>query len=188
MELPRLSIHQTYAKIGIQTQAASLDIQSPPGELSIQQPQAKMEIESSRGELEIDSSEAWAALGMGSNLEWLNSIYSQCKSIALQAIAKIVEDGNRMAQITNPNNAFAELARDAFQRKNPIQYVGEASVDHVRLHYRAHAPIINIEPQLPLIEYTAHKPEIQYHPGSVEVYLKQKNSVEIRVSEYDKYI
>ncbi|MBP3966769.1 DUF6470 family protein [Paenibacillus lignilyticus] len=187
-QFPRLSIHQTYAQIGIQTNNASLEMQSPPGDLSIEQPPAIVDIQSPRGELEVDSTAAFTALGTGPHLDWMNSIYSQYKNVALQAIAKIVEDGNRMAQISNPNNAFAELAREAFHHQNRIVYTGEASIDNVRVRYTPHAPIINIEAQKPIIEYTPRKPETQYHPGSVEVYLRQRNSVEFSVGEYDKYI
>ncbi|BBH23906.1 hypothetical protein Back11_52510 [Paenibacillus baekrokdamisoli] len=187
MEFLRLSIHQTNAQIGIQTQLAGQDIHSRAGDLSIQQPPAKVEMESPAGELEIDSSEAWAALGKGPHLEWLNSIYSQSKSVALQAIAKMVEDGNRMAQITNHQNAFADLAQDVYQRKNPIEYAGEPSYFNVKVHYQSHSPIINIEPQKAEIQYSPNKPEVQYNPGSVDVYVKQKNAIDIQVSQYDWY-
>lgn len=187
LEFLRLSIHQTNAQIGIQTQAADQDIHSQKGDLSIQQSPAKMEMESPAGELEIDSSAAWTALGVGPHLEWMNSIYSQSKSVVLQAIAKIVEDGNRMAQITNHQDAFADLALDVFQRENPIEYAGEPSCLNVKVQYRAHSPIINIEPQKTEIQYTPNKPEVQYHPGSVDVYVKQKNSIDIQVSQYDWY-
>ncbi|UUZ82634.1 hypothetical protein LJK88_00630 [Paenibacillus sp. P26] len=39
MNLQRLSIHQTYGQIGIQTHNASVDIHSPRGELTIERPQ-----------------------------------------------------------------------------------------------------------------------------------------------------
>jgi hypothetical protein len=187
MELQRLSIHQTYGQIGIQTHLASQDIHSSSGDLSIEQPSAKMDIQSPHGELQIDSSAAWAALGVGSNLQWMNSIYSQSKSVVLQAIAKIVKDGHRMSQITNHQNAFADIAKDVFERTNPIQYAGEASYMNVKINYEAKAPIINIEPQKPEIQYTPQKPEVQYNPGSVDIYIKQMNSIDIQVSQYDIY-
>jgi hypothetical protein len=187
MEFLRLSIHQTFGQIGIQTQLASQDIRSPRGDLSIQQPSAKMDIQSPRGELEIDSSAAWAALGKGNHLEWMSSIYSQCKSVALQAIAKTVEDGNRMARITNHQNAFADLASDVYQRVNPIVYAGEPSYFNVKMQYTPRAAIINIEPQKAEIQYTPSKPEIQYNPGSVDIYMMQMNSIDIQVSQYDWY-
>jgi hypothetical protein len=184
----RLSIRQTYAQIGITTHSASQDIRSPLGDQSIRQPQAKVDIQQPPGELTIDSTAAWMALGQGPHLEWMNVIYSQMDSVALQAIAKMVEDGNRMAQITNPQDAFADIASEATLLSNPIQYVGEASTLNVKMDYKANVPIIHIEPQQPQIQYIPRKPEVQYNPGSVDIYLKQRNSIDIRVvSRYDQY-
>ncbi|MFC5448789.1 DUF6470 family protein [Paenibacillus aestuarii] len=187
MELSRLSIHQTNAQIGVQTQPSSFDVQKQDGFMSIEQPSAKMEIHSHLGELSIDSSAAWAALGKGSNLEWSSSIYSQGKNIALQAIAKTVERGHRMAQITNPQNPFAEFAKEDLKQRDPVEYAGSPSYSNVKVHYEARSPDINIEPQKTEIQYTPTKLDVQYRPGSVEVYLKQKNSIDIDVSPYNWY-
>jgi hypothetical protein len=188
MELLRLSIHQTYAQLGIQTHSASQEIHSPAGELSIMQPSAKMEIQSPQGELHIDSSAAWAALGHGNHLEWMNMIYSQTKSIVLQAIARTAQEGSRMAQITSPDNAISEIAKERFiNNHNTIQYTGQPAYDNVKVSYESHKPVIRIEPQQAQIEYTPHKPEIQYNPGAVDIYIKQMNSIDIQVSHYDYY-
>lgn len=187
MNLLRLSIQQTYGQIGIQTHNASLDIQSPRGEQSIVQHPAELDFHAESGQLTIDSSNAWAALGKGPHMEWLNSIYSQVPNIFLQGLAKIVEDGNRMAQISNPENAFAAIARDWNQRLGSIEYASTPSYFNVKVQYTANAPQTNIEPVKADIQYTPKKPEVQYTPGSVESYMKQMNSIAIKVTEYDMY-
>jgi len=183
----RLSIHQTNAQIGIQTNLASTDMKSPRGDLSIEQHPAVMEIESPPGELEIDSSAAWDALSLGGHLTLMNFIYSQIPGVFMQALAKKVEDGNRMAQITNSNNAFAEIASRYREESMPIQCVGDASFLNVKMQYYANPPSINIEPQKADIEYTPIKPQVEYNPGNVEVYIQQRNSIDIQVSQYDWY-
>ncbi|KRF33994.1 DUF6470 family protein [Paenibacillus sp. Soil787] len=187
MNIPRLSIRQTYAEIGIDTQNAQFAIQSPPGQLDIKQQAATIDITSPSGELSVDSSAAWSALGKGNHLEWMNQIYSQLHSVALQAIGKIVEDGNRMAMITNPSNPFAEIAGNQMNEQNPVEYVGEASNLNVKLNYEMRKPEINITPHKAEIQYTAQKPQISYSPGNIDIYVKQKNSIEINVSSYDWY-
>jgi hypothetical protein len=183
----RLSIHQTYGQIGVETHWASQDIRSPHGDLQIQQPHAQMNIQSPHGELQIDQSAAWSALAKGSVLQLNNSIYSQIPGVVLQAIAKTVEDGNRMAQITTPSDAFADIAGDVFQRENPIEYVTGAAYDNVKINYVPREPEISFTPQKPHVQYTPHKPEIQYNPGNVDIYMRQKNSIQITVSRYDLY-
>ncbi|SCW58555.1 hypothetical protein SAMN04487970_101792 [Paenibacillus tianmuensis] len=183
----RLSIRQGFGQIGIETQNASVDIRSPMGQLSIDQQPAQMDFHSEPGELLIDSSAAWSALGSGPHMEWLNSIYSQIPNIVLQGIAKIVEDGNRMAQITNPRNAFAELAQNALSNESSIEYVGPASYFNVKIQYEPKPAVTHIEPVKPDIQYTPMKPEFEYNPGRVEVYLKQRNWIDIQVTTYDWY-
>ncbi|MDQ0891968.1 hypothetical protein QFZ81_007056 [Paenibacillus sp. V4I9] len=187
MNIPRLSIHQTFAQIGLDTQKAQLSIESPRGQLEVKQEAASVEITSPKGELSVDSSAAWSALGKGDHLEWMNQIYSQLQSVALQAIGKIVEDGNRMAMITNPSNPFAEIAANQMNELNPVQYVGEASNLNVKLNYEMRKPEINITPHKAEIQYTPQKPQVSYTPANIDIYVKQKNSIEINVSSYDWY-
>ncbi|XOK61311.1 DUF6470 family protein [Paenibacillus elgii] len=187
MNLLRLSIQQTLGQIGMQSQNASTDMRSPRGQLSIEQHPAQMDFHSEPGELRIDSSAAWAALGSGPHMEWMNSIYSQAPGIALQGIARIVENGNRMAQIHNPRNAFAELAQNAFSNESSVQYVGPASNMNVKIQYEAKAAVTNIEARKADIQYTPMKPEIRYNPGRVDIYMRQMNSIDIQVTTYDWY-
>lgn len=187
MQLLRLSIHQTYGQIGIETHWASQEIESPPGQLSIHQEPARMSIHSEPGTLTIDSSDAWAAYAKGGHLRWENYIYSQMKEVVLRGIAKIVEDGKRMADITNPTNAFADLAKD-WMEGSGINYVEPASLDNVKIDYQPHQTQIEIQPQKADIEYEPQKPNIQYIPGDVSIYLRQKQSIDIHVSEYNWYL
>ena len=186
MHLLRLSIQQTYGQIGIETALAQTDIHSPPGQLIIEQPSAILDIYSPRGELTVDSSDALAAYARGGTVRWGNFIYTQMKGVALQAIAKIVDEGNRMAQISNPRNAFAEIAQ-SWNEHFKIDNTEPASFNNVKLDYKAHAPEIRFEPQHPLIQYEPQKPDVQYIPGKVDIYMKQMYSIDMSVSEYDWY-
>jgi len=187
MDRMRLSIQQTNALIGMESRDATISIRSQKGELSIEQPKATMDIQSPQGELVIDSSKAMDALGTGPHMRFMNYIASQSHNVLLQAISRIVEDGNRMAQITNSRNAFADNASDVFARKNPIVYTTPASCLNVEIQYYPQKPIVHIEQQRPIINYTPHTPEIQYNPGFLNIYLRQKNSIQFSVSKYNMY-
>lgn len=181
MNLSRLSIHQTYGQIGITTRQAYQEVRSPRGELAIEQKAAVLDFQGAKGQLEIDSSDAWSALGRGGQLRWQQMIYSQVPSVVLQAIGKIVEDGNRMAQITNRSNAFADLAEQIFSETSSMQYAGDASFLNVKMQYQFTPADIRIEPQPAKIEYTPSKPEVEYHAGDVEIDVVQQPSIEINV-------
>jgi len=184
----RLSIRQTYSQIGVTTTNAKVEIESPDGELSIDQKPAKIEIEAPPGKLTVDSSAAWTALGRGSHLEWMSSVYGQIHGIVMQNVAGIVEDGNRLANIANPNDAVAEIAYSNSKIKSPVNFVGgHPSFTNVNVKFEPNDPTINVEPQKADIEFIPQKPQLQYTKGNVELYLRQKNSINIYVSEYDLY-
>ncbi|MBU7317597.1 DUF6470 family protein [Paenibacillus oleatilyticus] len=188
MRLLRLSIEQTLGQIGMETNNAKQEIEhNSPGQQTIEQKPATLEFHSSQGELQIDQSQAWQAYAKGGHQAWLNMIYSQMDSVFLQGLAKKVEEGKRMAQITNPSNAFADIAKGALQDKPEIQYVGPASFMNVTINYTANSPEINIQANKPEINYTVSKPEFTYTPGKVDIYMRQMQSINITVSEYDWY-
>lgn len=187
LNLLRLSIQQTYAQIGMNTQQASLSLSHRSSELTIDQEPAQMEIEQPNGQLAVDSSAAWAALAKGGNLEWKQSIYSQAKEVVLQAIAKKVEDGNRMAAIHTKSDAIAELAMDAIGYRLPVQYAGAPSYTNVKVNYTAEAAKVTIIPQKADIQYQPAKLEGQYERGDVNIYVKQRQSIAIEVSPYNWY-
>lgn len=186
MQFLRLSIHTTNAQLAIETRNARQEIKSPPGILTIDQKPPEMNIHSEDGELSIDQSDAWAAYALGGNLRWQNYIYSQSKELALRGIARIVQDGKRMAQITNPRSAFADISRD-WNKGVGINFVEPASYFGVKVHYQPHPAEIDIEPQQADIHFEPQKPIVQYIPGDVHIYEKQKESIDIRVSEYNWY-
>lgn len=184
----RLSIRQTYAAIGIESSAAKQEIISPRGDQQIDSSPAEMKFQTTPGKLEVDSSQAWHALGKGPNLEWNTAVYSQMKSVFLQQLAQTVENGQRLSDITNPRNAFADLARQIYFRPNLIDYQTAApGYDNVKLHYTPSEVTTAIEPSSIDIQYTPHKSEINAERGKLDIYLRQKNSIDIQVSTYDRY-
>ncbi|WP_314587541.1 DUF6470 family protein [Paenibacillus terrigena] len=185
MELQRLSIRQTYGRLGMETENAQQSIESPRGELSIETKQPVIQANYEPGTLTIDSSAAWDALGKGSHMQWLNRIYSQMDQIALQVIAKQVEDGHRMGMITNKKNAFADIGKKASQEKlGPIQYVGEASFLNVKMNYEPHPYQPDVQPAEFNMSYTPQKVQAQYQAGKVNIHVEQPYTINIRVSDY----
>jgi hypothetical protein len=188
MELLRLSIRQTSALIGIESPRGQWDIQSKQGQLDISSRPADLQIHQSPGELQIDSSEAVKALALGGPIETGLMLTSQAKERTLEAIGRIAEKGNRMAQITNPRNAVAEFAEQSMEDDpEGLRVAGEPAYDNVKLNYTPHPAEINCNPEHPQIEYTPSKPEMTYTPGKVKVYMDKMNSIRMWVSQYDLY-
>lgn len=187
MELLRLSIRQTFATTAIETRQAKLNIESPSGDLDIQTSQATMEITRQPAELTVDSSQAWMALGRGNHLEWYRMVSNQMEEEYLLNLSRIVEEGNRLADFTKPNNTVADMMVNRIQEQSNIQYVGEASSNNVRLEYTPSQADIHWNSHETDINYTPNKPQTTYEPGAVDVYIKNKNSLQMWVSNYDFY-
>ncbi|MBW5448476.1 hypothetical protein GE107_20740 [Cohnella sp. CFH 77786] len=184
-----MNIRTTSARIGIESPRGQFDMQSKPGQLQISSPRADMQIRQPRGELLIDSSAAWLALGLGGPLETGNLKTGQANERTQEAIVRIVEKGNRMARITSKADAVAELAADALiQDSEGIRVTGPASNMNVKMQYIAHPAEIETTPHHPDIQFHVSKPDIQYTPGKVRIYMEQMNSIRMWASnKYDLY-
>ncbi|AZK45910.1 DUF6470 family protein [Paenibacillus lentus] len=187
MELSRLSIRQTYGAIGIESQRAQMKMESPPGELRIESTPAAMDVQRVPAELNIDSSEAWMAYGKGNHLEWYRMVSSQYYGEFLNNVARIVEEGNQLAQFTKPGNTIANIMANRIVEKPNIQYVGEASTDNVDLQYIPASLNINWNDHETQIEYLPQKPQVTFEAAVTNIYMRNKNSIEMWVSNYNLY-
>lgn len=185
MELQRLSIRQTYATTAIETKQAQLSMESPQGQLEIESIPATMEVNTKAAELSVDSSRAWMALGKGNNLEWSHMVLSQMDQVFLLNVSRIVEEGNRLAKFTKQGSSIADMMAQRIQEESNVVYIGEASSLNVDLQYDP--AVVNVEwnQQETRLQYTPQRPQTSYQPAVVEVYLKNKNSIQMWVSNYD---
>jgi hypothetical protein len=185
--IPQIQIHQQYAVLGFKAEPATLTIEQPRATIEMHTKQAIEHIQQPAGELRIDQSRAWDALGVGGVLAMNKRVADQMFGIAVDTIAQIAEDGNRMADITNPNGAIPQLAYDnAFEPVPPIQYVGEASFLNVSEEYIPSPVIIN--PELGEVDFRAipNRPIIESQRGQFNAYMVQRNFVEITPPVIDK--
>jgi hypothetical protein len=183
--IPSVQLNIQNAKIGFQTTPGSWDIRQPSGELEMHTTPLKIEMRSPGGELSIDQSEAWDALGQGSHTTWLNRIYTESKNIVLQGIARIVENGNRMAQIQNNIDPIPEMAAEQAFEPIAINYLGETSYNNVHIDYRPRPVEYNVTPASLDIRYTPRLPTTQYTPGKFEIYNIQYPKVDIIPPQID---
>lgn len=183
----RLSMNQTFAQIGIDRLPQHMEIQSKPGTLDINSEPAKLEVSGESSELAVDSSKAWMALGSGSHLEWLSFLDHQMQGEFLMNLARIVNEGNRMADLKNKEGAIPSIALERVNEKSTIQYVSEASNLNVDVSFVPSKKDIQWQYHQMDIRYTPSPAEILFTRGEVTVYSKIKQSLEITVGKYDIY-
>jgi malic enzyme len=185
--IPQIQIHQTYAILAFKADPATMEIEQPQATIEMTTKQAKMHIQQENGELRVDQSRAWDAVGSGGVLAMNKRVADQMFGIAVEAIAKMVEDGNRMANLKNKQDSIPHIAWDnAFQQLLVIEYYGEASYLNVDEEYIP-SPV-TIEPELGEVNWraTPNRPNIQSTRGKFNSYLAQRNSIEITLPTMDK--
>lgn len=183
--IPHIQIERQPALLEVQSRKAELSIRQPRPEFEIETSHAKMDITQPRPELEIDQHQAWRAYNGGTALEMNQQIYSELPALFLEGIAKRVEQGNRMAEFHLPGNSIAEIYGSDWKRDPFVEFRAPASYDNVSIHVERREPQVNIEPVPPSITAQAHTPEIEYHPGNLDIRVKQYGSIRIIPPQID---
>lgn len=175
-----LSITTIKGQIGIKTTNAYLDISQPKGEQSIRQVKPQMLTDRELPKVLIDQSQPFAEAG---RKPWsqVAAEYAQLgRQQALEGIARIVDDGNRMAMIQKKMpDAIPEIA---FKNSMPKQHEFNFAMiptSRPKIDVTGH---LDIQWQLGGVEYsyTPKKPIADYRPGKVDIYMKQYPKTEIR--------
>ncbi|GIO35207.1 hypothetical protein J41TS12_00680 [Paenibacillus antibioticophila] len=183
--IPQLQIRQQPSLLSIESTNASLSIHQQRPDFSIETRRADLHIEQPRPAMEIDQHEAWRAYTGGHPLEMNQQIYSNLPSLFLQGLAKRVEQGNQLAQFHQPGGSIAEVYGGDWKRDPFVEYRAPASYDNVDIHVQRNNPVIQAQANPPQISAQAYIPDINYHPGRLDVQVKQYASVEIIPPELD---
>ncbi|MFC7678565.1 DUF6470 family protein [Paenibacillus sp. GCM10028914] len=183
--IPQLQVSTQPSSLEISSSKAKLSISQQRPDMEIESPRAKMDITSPRPDMEIDQHQAFRAYNGGTALEMNQQIYSELPSLMLEALAKRVEQGNRMAEFHLPGNSIGEIYGSDWKRDPFIEFRAPASYDNVDIHVNRNEPQINIEPITPRISAQAYTPQIEYHPGSLDIRVKQYASIEITPPQID---
>ncbi|MCI3921329.1 DUF6470 family protein [Paenibacillus sp. TRM 82003] len=176
---PALHIQQQHAKIGIDADLGRYDIRQPRAEMEIQSTRGYYQMETKRGDLVIDQSKAWDALALGGALETLKRIYDKASSVALNGIGRIVERGNRLADLTGGGDPISDIGREEAYRFHEFHFTSPASFDNVDFYYTDRQLDVRWIDSVVDVNMQVRKPEIEYHRGKIDIYVKQYGKVTI---------
>ncbi|WP_010278713.1 DUF6470 family protein [Paenibacillus senegalensis] len=179
MPLPVIEIRQQHAKLGMQSELGRNFIKQSRADMEIHTTRPELVMESSRSELTIDQGSAWASLGKDHPFNLNQRIYSQCQDIVLQGIARRVEEGNRMAAIHTGEHVFAELARERAFQEAGIEPRAPLAYPSVAIEYKPGNTSIQVKEGSYQLHVQPHRPQIDYEPGKLNIYMLQYQSVEI---------
>ena len=179
MNLPHIQIRTEAARIGIEAPRGAQQLEQPRATLEMRQIRPELNTQRTDGYLEVNQDRAWDALALGNNLETMSKIYSMASNIALQGLARIVENGNRMAAIHHDVNPFAEMASDWKRTFPEFDFRGPASVLNVDMRYTPGK--LSFQPERGRIDINTavNAPIHDYRAGQVSIYMQQYGQVEI---------
>lgn len=185
MLIPQIQIQQQPAQISLESPRGRQQLEQPRPDVQMQQIRPELQMERVGSRLEIDQERAWDALALGKNLATMTKIYSMASEMALRGLARVVENGNRMAAIHLPGSPFAEQALDWKRTFPEFDFRGPASVDNVDLYFDPGEVRINAIPGRVELEVGINRPEHMYEPSKVNIYMQQYGKVEIIPPQLD---
>ena len=180
MEIPQIRLESTPAKIGIETRDAVVQMEQPQAELDIQQIPTEMTIDRKPSKLTIDQTLAWEAMNLKSLAKRMEEFADDGMKAAAEGTARRVQEGNELMKIENRGNPIEDHAK-----KNATRPEKQFNIGFIPPHFSVK---INYEPADLSIDWEIgkvinntkrNKPVFQYDPYDVNIYLRQKNSLEI---------
>ncbi|SDJ22334.1 DUF6470 family protein [Salimicrobium halophilum] len=179
MQMPRLQISTTDARVGIQTRNAELTYQQPKAEVSIRQPKADVSIRQPDGELRIDQSKARSNLHLKSSAERSRQTEQFGEQKAMEGSARRAREGDELMRIENGGNLIASQAKRNYGYEIDYQMGNTPVHELVNIDYTAREAEINIQKNDPQINITPRYPQYSYQPGGVNISLLQEPSITI---------
>lgn len=177
---PQIRISQVNAQIGLKRIDPVQEIQQIPAQLSMKQQPAKMSIERKAAVLEINQDQARSDVNMKTRTEFMADITADAKQAALEAIGQISMEGDQMAAIERKSDAIVSLSSDKgtpLPAETGIVFI--PSPGAVKINYTPAELKINWEQGGVETDFIPHKTIHNYTPGKTEVYLKQRQQLEI---------
>ncbi|HZK84532.1 MAG TPA: DUF6470 family protein [Desulfosporosinus sp.] len=168
----QINISTQPIRLDYNVQNAKLNLQSTPAKLQVETMAATLEIHQPRGELTIDSTPSRYSIGLKNNADFARDNAALGRQSAMNAIARIAQEGTQYARIESNSNAFADIAANSCISEAP-----GLTVAHIE------APNIRYEANPVQFNPTAGKVNFTVQPGKIEGDF-QSGKVDIRVTQY----
>lgn len=185
INLPQIQIQQTYTKIGIDRTPARMEIEQPKANINMKQEHIQAKIEYDLPKIQIDQTKAWGALGKVPPLELSKRITDNIRNVVMDTIANIAEKGDRLAAIHIKQDPIPDYADGKFIRLPELNFEDSPSSDNVDISVQPGSVDIQFKGGTFEMNVEQKKPIVNYTRGNIEIYIQQKNSIEITSPKVD---
>jgi hypothetical protein len=186
MNLPIVQARITNGLIGVNWSLGQYNIRTKPADLSIRSTPATVSAPMRYASMSIDMTRTHEALTGGNPLTLFRKLQSQMSGHAAQNIQKVVHKWDQIGNIADGKNAIPGLAKQGMLESGPdLQLFGPATPRNIDIHWDIPEPDIHVRQGGVDVQVQANKPKISYYRGTVDVYMKQKPSVDFSVQHLD---
>ncbi|RFU68299.1 hypothetical protein D0469_12355 [Peribacillus saganii] len=180
MQLPQIRMQSQQALIGLKAQRGVQNISQSNADLTITQPMAEMTIKRIPSKLTIDQTKAREDVDLKSISKRIAEAAQAGVQELLNGIARRSQEGNELMSIENGGNPIAGQAKRNSAKDQAGFTIGWIPKHgSVEIDYDPGTVNIDVQVNKPLINANVNEPRISYTPGSVEVNLKQSQSLKI---------
>lgn len=176
----QLQVNHIWPQIGVNRAPARLEMQSPGFTLDISVTQPQTKIEYSLPEITIDQSQCFSEAGRKGIADFAEENASFAVSKMLESIGRIAEQGNALTDIQFGGNPIVDQsyynAYDQFEHEFNMATIPKS---------RPKIEVIEGSLDIQVIEgkltnnTVSQKTSMQYVKGAIEVYLKQRGSIDV---------
>jgi hypothetical protein len=180
MQVPQIRLQQTHAQIELRITQPVQELQQKPAELSIKQESAKMSIENKPSQLRIDDEQFWNDLGYKSIPTLSLESVQHGRETVLDYIATKVQEGDQLGKIEHKLDAIIGIVTDKLLKpKADFNIAFIPSPGSVKIQFTPAELHINWKKGGADIQVTPNKVIHNYTPGKTEVYLQQRQQLQI---------
>ena len=177
-----LSIHTERAAIEITHQPARMTIENRSPSFTMKSDMPQMHITNVKPSFDVNWDVVNETSGRASTFQLNDQFVQESKQKTLEAIGNIVERGDTLKNINDPN-AFSEVAVSLSVKDMPELNVGLMPQERARIEWDPGSCTIEWSSPVLQIEWDKEfMPVIQWEPYAVEVRLSNRPSVQIRVN------
>ncbi|QDP41281.1 DUF6470 family protein [Radiobacillus deserti] len=180
MRLPQVRLESQMAKIQIQSTPAVQTIQQPKALQSIEQPHATVTMSTTPGKLTIDQTKAWEDMNLYGPLRAAEKEGMRGKQAVLEGISRRAQQGQELMKIENKGNPIVNQAIVNGHKPMKQFNIGWIpSLFSVKTHYTPSELDVNVKAKSPIINHEPQSPIVEFHSGSVETSLQQEASLDV---------
>jgi hypothetical protein len=167
-----LRISTQKAALDINVTRARFDMRQPPADIEMRQKHARIIINREPLQLIIDQRQCFNESGRMDPTALADHIAQLGEQAFTDGIARIIDEGDRMARFEEGGDAFAEIA---YNNSYPVYEFNMVTMPRSRPKIDFIGGNLDIQVEEGYVEFkvTPRSPQVEYTPGKVDIRLKQ---------------